>query len=70
MVEVTVMKRAFYKGIDSRRRQEVEDSRLIYEDQNQVANLPDRPVYHTFDADRYVEKFRPGYDEIEMIMKG
>ena len=55
-----------YRGIDPRRRQEVADSRMIYEDCDDVANLPDEPIYHEFNASRYVEKFRPGYDEIVM----
>lgn len=52
-------------NVDPRRRQEVADSRMIFEDHYDIANLYSRPIYHTFNPDKYVEKFKPGNDEIE-----
>lgn len=43
-------------NVDPRRMQERSDARMIYEDYNSMANLPERPVYHQFDANRYPER--------------
>lgn len=45
----------FYDNVDPRRKQELSDSRMVYEDQNAMANCHDKPIYHTFNPDRYVE---------------
>jgi hypothetical protein len=42
-----------YDLVDPRRRQEVADSRMIQEDENAMANLPERPVYHEYNEDRF-----------------
>jgi hypothetical protein len=46
----------FYSNVDPRRKQELADSRMIFEDHKAVANLYDKPIYHTFDADKYPER--------------
>jgi hypothetical protein len=48
-----LMSDSFYKKVDPRRRQEVSDSRMIYEDHNQIANLSDTPIYREFNPDRF-----------------
>lgn len=55
----------FLREVDPRRRQEVADSQMIFEDHSAMANLYSKPIYHTFNADKYVPKLKPGYDEIE-----
>ena len=51
------MNRMFYANVDPRRKQELSDSRMIFEDQKAPANLYQDPIYHTFDADEHVEHF-------------
>lgn len=46
----------FYNNVDPRRKQELSDSRMVQEDHNAMANLSERPVYHTFNANEHMEK--------------
>lgn len=46
----------FYHNVDPRRKQELADSRMIYEDKHAMANLKNEPTYHEFNCDKYVEK--------------
>lgn len=46
---------SFYRMIDPRRKQEVIDSRMVREDMDCTANLPDRPVNTQFNPNRYME---------------
>jgi hypothetical protein len=46
----------FLHNVDPRRRQELADARMAREDHTQVANLPQKPIYHQFDQDRFVEQ--------------
>lgn len=46
---------AFYDNVDPRRKQENRDARMISEDHNAIANLADKPIYRTFDANRFQE---------------
>lgn len=46
----------FYNNVDPRRKQELSDARMVQEDHNAMANLSERPVYHTFNANEHVEK--------------
>ena len=55
-IEIKMM-RSFYDNVDPRRKQELADSRMIFEDHNAPSNLYQQPVYHTFDPDEYVEHF-------------
>jgi hypothetical protein len=41
---------------DPRRRQELQDSRMIQEDQNDIANLSRRFINKEFDANRFPER--------------
>jgi hypothetical protein len=43
-------------NVDPRRRQELADSRMIYENHLSMSNLPERPIYHQFDANKYPER--------------
>lgn len=56
MEELLLMKKAFYNNVDPRRKQEQVDSNLVHEDPAAMANLSNRPVYHTWNPDEYVEK--------------
>jgi len=65
-VEVEVeMRDRFYIEADPRRLQEKSDSRMVYEDHYAPANLYQKPIYHEFDADKYVEKFGKQSYEID-----
>ena len=46
----------FYRNVDPRRKQELADSRMIYEDKAAMANLKNEPTYHEFNPDKFVEK--------------
>lgn len=46
---------AFYSNVDPRRRQELADARMIHEDHRAMANLAEKPIYHEFNCDKYVE---------------
>lgn len=58
-------RKRFLIEVDPRRRQEVADSRMIFEDHRAMANLFPKAIYHTFNPDKYVPKLKPGYDEID-----
>jgi hypothetical protein len=55
---------SFFGVVDPRRRQEKKDSRMIQEDHTKVANLPDKPLHHEFNQNKYVEHFRDDVYEI------
>ena len=55
MVEIELM-HPFHLKIDPRRRQEQRDARMIAEDHAATANLPEKPIYHEFDAWKDVER--------------
>lgn len=44
-----------YSGMDSRRRMEYEDSRMISEDRNAIANLPQQPMIKMYPQAPYYE---------------
>lgn len=52
---------AFYENIDPRRRQEVADSRMVQEDDKQVANLPSKFINRQFNQDRFNQS--PWFDD-------
>lgn len=56
IAEEMMMKNFFYNNVDPRRKQELADARMIQEDQNAVANLSERFLHHTFDANEYPER--------------
>lgn len=56
MKEILMAAGAFYDNVDPRRKQELVDSRMVQEDNNAIANLSAKPVYHTFNPDQYCEK--------------
>jgi hypothetical protein len=43
-------------NVDPRRRQELADSNMIFEDHTKVANLSPRVINRQFDANRYPER--------------
>lgn len=49
----SAMEHAFYQQVDPRRRQEICTSRMIQEDPNAIANLPDRFINKTFNQHRF-----------------
>lgn len=53
-----------YKNVDPARRQEVADSQLINADFNAIANLSPTPINTTVNLWEFVQKFKPGNDEI------
>ncbi len=56
---------AFYSVvIDPRRKQEVMDSRMVQEDHGAIANLSPKFINRTYNCDKFVERFKPGNDEI------
>lgn len=59
------LRNAFMAQVDPRRRQEVADSRMISEDHYSMSNLSPRFINKQFNPGKYVEKFKPGYDEID-----
>jgi predicted lactoylglutathione lyase len=63
------MQDAFYQAIGSAyqlnpRKQEKVDSRMIFEDQMSISNLPDKAIHQTFNASRFAEKLILPNDEI------
>lgn len=57
---------AFIENIDPRRRQEVKDSMMLWENHNEFANFPTRPIHREFNQDRYDERFAftmPAHDD-------
>ena len=50
---VSLSDHAFMQKIDPRRRPEIEDSRLIQEDHNAIANLPMRAINRQFTPGKY-----------------
>lgn len=55
-----------HERIDPRRRQEVADSRLVSEDHSAMANLPQRPVYHEYNQQRFTPHFMMINEEDEI----
>lgn len=51
------MRDVFYGNINTRRKQEVADSRMIQEDHSAMANLSPQPIHRQFDAGRFAEAF-------------
>ena len=48
---------AYRQPVDPRRRPEIADSRLIQEDQNAMANLPERALHHEFRPGKYMPNY-------------
>jgi len=48
---------AFSQPIDPRRRPEIYDSRMIYEDHNAMANLPTQPINRQFNPGKYTPHY-------------
>lgn len=46
---------SFWENVDPRRKQEYKDARMISEDHTAISNLSERPIYKTFDANRFQE---------------
>lgn len=44
---------AFYQQVDPRRRQEIYESRLVRENENDMANLPRQAIHHEYDQDKF-----------------
>lgn len=65
MKKANEAKKRFLQQVDPARRQEMADSQMIFEDHNAMANLYQKPIYHTFNPDKYVPKLKPGHDEID-----
>ncbi len=58
---------AYRQPIDPRRRPEVNDSRLIQEDQRAVANLPEREINRQFTPGKYMPYY---WMESEIVAVG
>lgn len=58
-------KQEHYAGADSRRRRELEDGGMIYEDHNAVANLPQNVIYKSYEK---VNSYLP--EELDDTIRG
>jgi hypothetical protein len=47
MIHLVIKPDPFAK-VDPRRRKELRDARMIYEDHRAIANCPPEPIYHEF----------------------
>lgn len=57
-----ILSNIFNEHCSPRRRQEYEDSKLIREDKNAMANCQRMAIHHTWDPDKYKEHF-PRYNQ-------
>ena len=54
--EEMMMRSFFYNNVDPRRKQELADANMIHEDHQAVANLSERFIHRTFDANEFPER--------------
>lgn len=56
VAEEMMMRNFFYNNVDPRRKQELADANMIHEDHNAVANLSERFIHRTFNANQFPER--------------
>ena len=49
------LQNSFFGKVDPRKRQEIKDSRMIFEDPTAIGNAPEGVIYHEFNARKYQE---------------
>ena len=55
--QVSLSDYGYRQPVDPRRRPEINDSRLIQEDQSAIANLPERAIHREFRPGKYMPNY-------------
>jgi len=56
LAQEAMMRNLFYNNVDPRRKQELADANMIFEDHDDVANLSRRFIHRTFNANKFPER--------------